>query len=198
MDQKNQEIENKLNSSTQEKNQDTASKINNIPKQDKDLEKIKELTETLQRLQAEFENYQKRTIKSNQEYKEFATAFLIEEILPVLDTLEQGIKHNKEFALIYEQLYMVLKKNGLEKINTIEGEKFDHEIMDCLMKENSPLEEDKVVKVLLNGYFLNKKILRPVKVSISSGLKENKNEESKNKIVEEKIDLTKESNEEKK
>jgi molecular chaperone GrpE len=137
----------------------------------KEVEKVKELTETLQRLQAEFENYQKRTNKNNQEFKEFANASLIEQILPVLDTLEQGVKHNKEFALIYEQLYSILKKSGLEKINVCEGKNFDHEIMDCLIKEDSQFSEDKVVKVILNGYLLNKKVLRPVKVSISTGKK---------------------------
>jgi molecular chaperone GrpE len=155
---KNQEINN---------NQDK----NNNQESNKDQIKIKELTETLQRLQAEFENYQKRTHKNNLEFKEFANASLIEQLLPVLDTLEQGVKHNKEFVLIYEQLYAILKKNGLEKIQVSEGKSFDHEVMDCLMKEDSEFEEDKVVKVLLNGYFLNKKVLRPTKVSISSGKK---------------------------
>ncbi|NMA44631.1 MAG: nucleotide exchange factor GrpE [Candidatus Diapherotrites archaeon] len=179
--------DNKINSVNSQKNEQ---KIENKNELNKDQEKIKELTETLQRLQAEFENYQKRTIKSNQEYKEFANASIIEQLLSVLDTLEQGVKHNKEFVLVYEQLYSILKKNGLEKINICEGDDFDHETMDCLVKENSLLNEDKITKVLLNGYLLNKKILRPAKVSISNGKKENlvENKISENKIEENKIE----------
>lgn len=184
MSQKEQEVKDSQNKGIG-KNDDQ--KIESKIDLNSDQKKIKELTETLQRLQAEFENYQKRTTKSNNEYKEFANASLIEQLLPVLDTLEQGVKHNKEFALIYEQLYSILKKNGLEKINICEGENFDHEKMDCLIKEDSGFAEDKIVKVILNGYLLNKKILRPVKVSISSGKKENtadnkENSESKDDL----------------
>jgi molecular chaperone GrpE len=177
MSQKEQEVKDSQNKGIG-KNDDQ--KIESKIDLNSDQKKIKELTETLQRLQAEFENYQKRTTKTNNEYKEFANASLIEQLLPVLDTLEQGVKHNKEFALIYEQLYSILKKNGLEKIYISEGENFDHEKMDCLIKEDSGFAEDKIVKVILNGYLLNKKILRPVKVSISSGKKENTAENKKN------------------
>jgi molecular chaperone GrpE len=130
--------------------------------------KIKELTETLQRLQAEFENFQKRTYKQNEEYKTYANAKLIEEILPVLDALEQGLTHNKELVLIYEQLFGVLKKNGLKKIPAERGMKFDHNLMECLMQEkDEKLKDGAVVKVLISGYLLNGKILRPSKVSVN-------------------------------
>ena len=139
--------------------------------------KVKELTETLQRLQAEFENYQKRTNRQNEEYKVFANARLIEEILPVLDSLEAGAKHNKELVLIHEQLMNVLKKQGLKKIKAEKKAKFDHEKMECLMQESDKeCREDEVVNVLLNGYELNGKILRPAKVSVNVNQKNNENE----------------------
>lgn len=141
--------------------------------------KVKELTETLQRLQAEFENYQKRSIRQNEEFKVFANARLIEDILPVLDSLENGMQHNKELVLIYEQLMNVLKKQGLKKINALKKMKFDHEKMECLMQESdNECREDEIVKVLLNGYELNGKILRPVKVSVSAGKKETAEKEN--------------------
>lgn len=193
MNQREQEINDLKNNGAKEISaQKIESKVENKIELNKDQEKVKELTETLQRLQAEFENYQKRTTKTNNEYKEFANASLIEQLLPVLDTLEQGVKHNKEFALIYEQLYSILKKNGIEKINICEGESFDHEKMDCLIKEGSEFTEDKIVKVLLNGYLLNKKILRPVKVSISSGKKENTAENKENSEIKNNLNLKKE------
>jgi len=142
--------------------------------------KISELTSTLQRLQAEFENYQKRNHKQNAEFKEYANASLMEQLLPVLDALEQGVKHNKEFGLVNEQLISTLKKNGLEKIVVEEGKEFNHDKMECLMQEEcEKICEGKVAKVLLSGYLLNGKVLRLAKVSISSGKKQKAVEEKK-------------------
>jgi molecular chaperone GrpE len=147
-------------------------------------EKIEELTNDLKRLQAEFENYQKRNDKTNQEYKQYAHADLISELLPVIDSLEQGIKHDKEFTQVYEQLMAVLKKKGLERIEVNVGDDFDHEIMDCLMKEeNKELEEGKVVNVLSTGYKLNGKILRTTKISINKKSEEESERESKKEKI---------------
>jgi molecular chaperone GrpE len=130
--------------------------------------KVKELTETLQRLQAEFENVQKRNVKQNEEFRVFANAKLIEELLPVLDALEQGVLHNKELVLVYEQLLSILKKNGLQKIQIKEGQMFDHDKMECLLQEkNEKLCDGAIVSVLLTGYLLNGKILRLAKVSVN-------------------------------
>lgn len=131
-------------------------------------QKIKELTEILQRLQAEFENYQKRTAKQNEELIKMANANLMEELLLVLDSLEQGMQHEKSLALVYEQLYSILKKKGLQKIRAERGMDFDHNKMECLMQEkNSELAYGKVCNVILSGYELNDKILRPAKVSVN-------------------------------
>src|SRR3989338_2446599 len=54
---------------------------------------IAELTETLQRLQAEFENYKKRAEKEKQEFVKYSKADLINKILPVLDTFEIALKN---------------------------------------------------------------------------------------------------------
>lgn len=139
---------------------------------------ITELTDTLKRVQAEFENYQKRAEKENGEFRKYANAKIIEEILPVLDTLEQGIIHNKCFVGVQEQLMQILRRNGLEKIGIREGNDFDHETMECMLKEkNEKTGEGKVARVLLNGYKLNGKVLRHAKVSVNK--QEAKNAEKK-------------------
>jgi molecular chaperone GrpE len=136
---------------------------------DKDNAKIAELTDTLKRLQAEFENFQKRNTKQNDEFKQYATANLIAQLLPVLDTLEQGSLHNKELIFVYEQLYSTLKRNGLEKIKIDEHTEFDHDKMECLMQEKATKEkEGKVAHILISGYVLNGKVLRAAKVSVYS------------------------------
>jgi molecular chaperone GrpE len=155
-------------------------KEQNNSEKEKFEQQVNELTTTLKRLQAEFENFQKRNAKQNEEYKCFANAKLIEEILPVLDSLEKGIEHNKELILINEQLMQVLKKNGLKKIQIEKGMQFNHDKMECLMRENNPkCKEDEIINVMLSGYELNGKILRPAKVSVNV-LKETKNPEEEN------------------
>ena len=62
-------------------------------KQDpKDL-KIQELTDTLQRLQAEFENYKKRMTKEKSDLMKYANEEIIKEILHTVDNLERAIQH---------------------------------------------------------------------------------------------------------
>jgi molecular chaperone GrpE len=149
--------------------------------------KIKELTETLQRLQAEFENFQKRNSKQNDDFRVYANAKLIESILPVLDSLESGMQHSKELVHIYEQLYSILKKNGVEKIVVEKGKMFDHETMECLMQDkNEKLCDGAVANVIMGGYLLNGKILRLPKVSVN--VLEKKQDDAKK---EEKEQLTK-------
>jgi molecular chaperone GrpE len=160
--------------------------------------KIIELTDTLKRLQAEFENYQKRNSRQNDEFKLFANAKLIEELLPVLDSLEIGMQHSKDLVIVHEQIYGILKKNGLEKISAQKGQKFDHDKMECLMQECNPsLKEGAIANVLMNGYLLNGKILRLTKVSVNTLESKEKNEEhpsgasKKENVGEEKEEVTK-------
>lgn len=156
-------------------------------REENEKNKIEELTIDLKRLQAEFENYRKRSEKENEDFRKFSNANLIEQLLPVLDSLEQGIKHNKEFTMVYEQLYSILKKNRLLKIEVNVGDDFDHETMDCLMQEtNEKLKDGQVTQVLSTGYKINDKILRTTKIAINKLKKENDESENKNEKKEEK------------
>ena len=156
-----------------------------VSKEEEMKNKLNDLTDSLQRLQAEFENYQKRSVKENNEFKLFANAKLIEELLPVIDSLEQGMNHNKDLVMIHDQLMSVLKKNGLEKIIVKKKDKFNHDEMECLMCEKEEgVNEDEIVNVLMSGYKLNGKILRATKVSVGEPLKQNN---IKEKLGEEEI-----------
>ena len=138
-------------------------------------EQIKELTATVQRVQADFENYKKRTEKETQEYKKYSNEELITRILPIIDNFELALKHNHaqdEFAkgieLIYAQLITTLKDEGIKAIKA-EGQNFNPEIHEALLQEHSKQEKDKVIEELQKGYTLNDKVIRPTKVKISKG-----------------------------
>ncbi len=141
-------------------------------KTDEKDKKIAELTDTLQRLQAEFENYKKYVEKSKAEFVKYAQAELIDKLLPVLDSFELALKNTKDkekllkgVELIYTQLYSLLEKQGLKKIES-KG-KFNPHLHEVLLKEESDEEEDTILEELQKGYMLDDKVLRHSKVKVS-------------------------------
>lgn len=143
-----------------------------------DKEVISELTDTLQRLQAEFENYKKRVDKEKQEFVKYAHAGLILELLPMLDSFELALKSSKDnekfvkgVEMVFAQLYSILEKEGLRPINTL-GQKLDPHKHEVLMREKSDKEEDIILEELQKGYMLDDKVLRHSKVKISEKIKE--------------------------
>jgi molecular chaperone GrpE len=155
---------------------------------DKD-KKITELTDTLQRLQAEFENYKKYIEKQSADFKKYAKADLIINILPILDSFELALKNTsdslkskssnsheswirekekfvKGVELIYSQLFSALEKEGLKPIKA-EGQKLDPIKHEVLLKEKSDKEEDTILEELQKGYLLDEKVIRHSKVKVS-------------------------------
>lgn len=143
---------------------------------------IAELTDSLQRLQAEFENYKKRAEKENREFVKYANAGLISKILNTIDTFEIALRNSddhekfvKGMELIYAQLMSALKSEGLRQIEAA-GNKFDPYLHEVMLKQASDKEEGVVLEELQKGYMLNGKVLRYSKVKISekAGQEQNK------------------------
>ncbi|MBI2542404.1 nucleotide exchange factor GrpE [Candidatus Woesearchaeota archaeon] len=136
-------------------------------------QKIEELTDTLKRLQAEFENYKKWSAKEKADFLRYVNAAMIEKLLPVIDSFEIALKstNDKEkFAegmrMIYSQLHSVLEAEGLRPIKAA-GEKFDPYRHEVLMKAESDKPEGTILEEFQKGYMLNEKVLRHSKVKIS-------------------------------
>ena len=144
----------------------------------------KELTELLQRKQAEFENYRKQQEKRIEEIRESANKNLIIQLLPLLDNFELALKNcqsnQKEFIkgveLIYSQLFTVLENNGIKPMET-ENKDFDPYFHEALMKIDSKKPENTIIEELQKGFLLKDKVIRHAKVKVSSG-NENKNNNS--------------------
>ena len=137
------------------------------------LIKIAELTDTLKRLQAEFENFKKRTDKEKLEFMKFANARIIGEMLPVIDSFELALKNTADkekfvegIKMIYAQLHSLLAAEGLKPIQTAKQlfNPYRHEV---LMKEASEKPEGTILEEFQKGYMLNDKVLRFTKVKIS-------------------------------
>tara|TARA_Y100000310_G_scaffold335593_1_gene418008 strand:+ start:602 stop:1126 length:525 start_codon:yes stop_codon:yes gene_type:complete len=138
--------------------------------------KIQELTELLQRTQADSENYRKQTEKRIQDINQFAAKSIIIQILPILDNFELALKNTganqKDFTkgveLIYSQLFTVLENQGVKTIQT-ENQEFNPYYHEALMKINSEKQENTIIEELQKGFMMNDKVIRPAKVKVSDG-----------------------------
>ena len=146
-------------------------------------QKTEELTNLLKKIQADFENYKKRTEKEKQDFASYGSAALIEKILPILDAFELALKNtskSQEFVkgveLIYSQLWETLEKEGLTKINAL-NQKFDPYLHEALMQESSDKEDGTILEELQKGYKFKDAVLRHTKVKISKN-------EDKNRFIE--------------
>jgi len=137
---------------------------------------IAELTDTLKRLQAEFENFKKRNEKDWSEKVKIANQQLIVDLLPVLDSFDKALedaKNNGNAGTIkkgldglHKQFLRTLQRNGLKEIST-EG-KFDPFVHEALMREErEDLDDGDILEVFQKGYMLNSKPIRPARVKVA-------------------------------
>ena len=137
----------------------------------------KELLEKLQRVTADFLNYQKRIARNAEDVRVWAKAELIKGLLPIVDDFEQALEAGKNandvesllagFSLVYEHLQDMLAKQQVETVKT-EGEEFDpaiHEAM--LQQESADHKPGTVVAELRKGYTVDGRTLRPARVAVS-------------------------------
>lgn len=145
-------------------------------KQISDIEKIQELTDDLKRVQAEFENYKKRTEKDRVKNCETSKAELMKKILPVIDTFESALKSRKTkeekkeeikgLELIYVQLMKTLTEEGLTEINA-KG-RFNPDFHEAMLQQQSDdFDDEEIIDVMQKGYKVKECIIRPAKVSIN-------------------------------
>jgi molecular chaperone GrpE len=118
-----------------------------------------------QRAKADLINYKKEQEQKNSAFFKFANETLISEILPVLDSFEQAMKHSKDEGTLqlYNQLKSILKNQGLEEIESM-GKKFNPEFHEAV--EEIKGKKGIIIKEVQKGYILNKKLIRPSKVKV--------------------------------
>jgi molecular chaperone GrpE len=129
------------------------------------------------RLQAEFDNYRKRTLKERMELLKTASESVLIGILPVIDDFDRAVQtldsveeesHVKDGVnLIYNKFQDFLKQNGVKEIEAKE-QTFDTDLHEAITTFPAPTEElkGKIIDVVQKGYYLNDKVIRHAKVVI--------------------------------
>lgn len=145
--------------------------INALTDQNKSLE------EKVKLAQAELINYRKRKDDEVEGLLKYANQGIITELLVIVDNFERFLSHSEDseelkkysvgIKMIYNNLKDILKQYGVEEINRV-GQPFDPNLEQALLVENDPTKEDDIVlEVLLKGYKLKDRVIRPASVKIN-------------------------------
>lgn len=123
-----------------------------------------EFKDIAQRVQAEFDNYRKRSAAQLAAEIERATGAFAEALLPVLDAAEAAYVTNPdEVGPLFNLLLGELRKRGLEQIDLL-GQPFDPNLADAVAHEPGDGGEPRVAEVLRSGYTWKGKTLRAAMV----------------------------------
>ncbi len=154
------------------------SELEELRRQIESLQKEKdELFAKLQRVGADYANFQKRVPKQIADTVAYEKEKIIKTLLPALDNLEHTLQnaHSAEtvdvlikgIQIVYDQVLDTLKSHGVEQIKAV-GEKFEPALHEAMMQRYEAEEEENIVlEEFQKGYKLNGRVIRPSKVVVN-------------------------------
>ncbi len=167
--------------------EDAANPESEIQNQDEELIKLNKEIETLkdllQRRQADFENFRKRTAKLQEDYKKLAIRDFACDIINVNDDISRAIEASENLSgkesadskdsfiegikLVSKRIEEILSKYGIQEIEA-ENKPFNPNFHEALEIESSDnYSEDTVTKVYQKGFKLDEHLVRTAKVRVS-------------------------------
>lgn len=134
-------------------------------------EQAQKYLDMARRLQADFDNYRKRSQREMEDFKKYANSNLVGELLTIVDDLDRALSiagEETEFVKgirgVRSNLLKLLESHGLKEIPT-DGD-FDPNMHEALCTVEGD-EDNKVAETFLKGYTLNGKVLRYSKVKVT-------------------------------
>ena len=140
------------------------------------VSKNRELENQLKRALADYQNLERRIDQERKLLSQLSSALLIEKFLPILDNLENAQKHlnDQGLEMVVKQFKDVLCEEGVEEIPS-EGSHFNPKFHEAVGVTEGP-DEGRIVKVMIKGYKINDKVLRPAKVMVEKKIECKKEE----------------------
>jgi molecular chaperone GrpE len=163
---------------TEDTQKETKSELEELRQAIENLQKEKdELFGKLQRVSADYANFQKRVPKQIADTICYEKERIIKTLLPALDNFEHTLQNAnsaensdvfvKGIRIIYDQMLDILKSHGVEQIKA-PGENFDPAQHEAMMQKTEPEKEDNIVlEEFQKGYKLNGRVIRPSKVVVN-------------------------------
>ncbi|WP_100406740.1 nucleotide exchange factor GrpE [Bacillus solitudinis] len=139
---------------------------------------VAELNTRLLRVQADYDNFRRRSREEKEAAAKYRAQSFIEGLLPVIDNFERALVVQPEqeetktllqgMEMVYRQLQDMLKSEGVEVIATV-GEDFNPHLHQAVMQvEEEGFESNQVVEELQKGYKLKDRVLRPSMVKVNA------------------------------
>ena len=140
--------------------------------------KIEELTNRLLRLQADFENFRRRTASEKEQLSTFVTAGVVGKFLKVLDNFERAEASAAKatdmegvitgMQMIRRQFEAAFSELKVEEIPA-QDQKFDPQFHEAVMRGHNPELEDEIIDMVFEkGYKLGDKVIRHSKVRVNA------------------------------
>lgn len=169
--------EQKLETEEKDFNRSKEDEIIMLNKENESLkQEIETLKDRLLRLQAEFDNYRKRTEKERIHARKYEAQALATELLPVIDNFERALEtevdeSSKGFyegvKMVYEQFMQAMKSQGIEVMDVV-NKPFDPNLHHAVMQdEDDSVESNIITEEFQKGYMLKDKVLRPAMVKVN-------------------------------
>jgi molecular chaperone GrpE len=131
------------------------------------------------RLQAEFENFRRRSLKEKQESLRFGHQNLVKDLLSAVDNLERALEHGAQnagaevrgvldgIALVHREILSALEKHGVSQIDAA-GQTFDPAVHEAIGQvPSADVPANTVLQVLQKGYVIHDRMVRPSRVLVS-------------------------------
>ena len=130
------------------------------------------------RLQADFDNYRRRTNTEKEQLSTFVTANVVSKFLKVLDNFERAeasVAKTKDIEGVIEGMKHIRRQfeDTFKELNVVEieaeGQKFDPNLHEAVMRSSNPeLEDETIDMVFEKGYKIYDKVIRHSKVRVNS------------------------------
>jgi molecular chaperone GrpE len=140
--------------------------------------KLQELQQRHMRMQADFDNFRRRSRLEKEEYTKYAHAQLLEGVLPIVDNFERALAVRQEqqdveavirgVTMIYRQMEQWLEQAGVQPIMAV-GKSFDPAYHQALAQTeaSAAYPSGTIVEQLQRGYVLHEKVIRPAMVKVA-------------------------------
>lgn len=139
--------------------------------------KLEEAENRILRLQADFDNFRRRSRIEREAVEKYRAQSLVTNILPVLDNFERALKVEADddktksilqgMEMVYRQLFDALLKEGVEVIEAV-GKPFDpHQHQAVMQVEESEFEPNTIIDEFQKGYKLKDRVIRPSMVKVN-------------------------------
>lgn len=136
--------------------------------------------EQLQRVSADYANYQKRAPKQIADSVAYEKKAILKSLLPSIDNFEHALSHASNaqgeealdniingIQLVFDHMLDALKAHGVKRIDAL-GQPFDPNLHEAMMRQSNPDKEDNtVLEVYQAGYMMGEQVLRPSKVIVN-------------------------------